>query len=354
MKKILLAIFLLFSLISFSNYNEKRIQVKGTYTKEVYPTSAKLQFTITTQDENLDKASKQNSEILEKYKNLLKSENVNYEKINSVDYNTSKYTTYKNEIINKGQKEYETILRIDVTKIDLNILQTFIKKLSEEKIYKIDKNKDNSYSFFLANKGENSKKAYEEAINKFNIIKNKLKNIGIDEENIKISAFNNNILNLEKNESKKIEEHIVTHSFEITTKDMKNLGKFYDLASTLNIFQDYYIEYDIENKNLIEDELYEKAYTNALNKAKTILSKSELSLQKPITITDNSIGIIQPYSEYIYINNYNDYNEKIDAILLKSNSKLIEESKKYNTVVNPEKRIFSKTVYIEFEMDFIK
>ena len=53
MKKIITLLFMLCSVFSFSdNASEKRIQVRGTATKEIAPNSAKIYLQITTQDEN--------------------------------------------------------------------------------------------------------------------------------------------------------------------------------------------------------------------------------------------------------------------------------------------------------------
>ena len=80
------------------------------------------------------------------------------------------------------------------------------------------------------------------------------------------------------------------------------------------------------------------------------MDKTELKLRKPVTITDNSYGVISPY--YSYFNKqYSDFNEEV---LKKSDSALIEEAGNDSTIINPQKSSFSKTVYIEFEMNWYK
>ena len=348
MKKIISIGLLIFSFLSFSDLaSDKRIQVRGTATKEVSPNTAKLQLTIRTENENLDKASRQNSEIMEKYKNLLKKSNVKYEKINSTDYSTYKNYTYENVIVNKGKKEYSTTLNVDVSTLNLNQLQTFISVLAKENIFSTTRNKDMSYSFKIVSQKATSKEAYQDALNKLNSLKQKLSQKGFNGENLKISGFDNQEVNLEKYENKKVEENIVSHSFEVVTRDLRNLGKLVDLANVLGIETTGYIEYDIDNKDVLEDELYKTAYEEALKKAGTILDKTELKLRKPVTITDNSYGVISPY--YSYFNKqYSDFNEEV---LKKSDSALIEEAGNDSTIINPQKSSFSKTVYIEFEMN---
>ena len=96
---------MLCSVFSFSdNASEKRIQVRGTATKEIAPNYAKIYLQITTQDENLEKASKKNADILAKYKNLLSKTNTKYEKIQSIDYNTYKNYNWESTTVNKGKK----------------------------------------------------------------------------------------------------------------------------------------------------------------------------------------------------------------------------------------------------------
>ncbi len=348
MKKIIGVILLMFSFLSFSDLaSDKRIQVRGTSTKEILPSTAKLYLSIKTENENLDKASKENSEILEKYKNLLKKSNIKYEKINSIDYSTYKNYIYENIVLNKGKKEYRTNLNIDIDNLRIEQLQTFISVLAKENILSTKRNKDMSYSFKIISQKSDSKGAYQEALNRFNSLKQKLSQKGFNSESMRISGFDNEEVNMEKNEYKKIERNTVSHSFEIVTRDLKSLGKLIDLAGVLGIETTGYIEYDIDNKEVIEDELYRRAYEEALKKAGTILNKTGLTLKNPVTITDNSTGVIRPYYSY-FDPRYFDSDEKI---LEKSDSKLIEEAGNNSTVINPQKNSFSKTVYIEFEMD---
>ena len=103
MKKIISILFIVFYFFSFSDVvSGKRIQERGTSTKELLPNSAKITLEIVTENDNLDKASKENSEMLEKYKNLLRKTNTKYEKINSSDYTTSENYWWDSEVKNKG------------------------------------------------------------------------------------------------------------------------------------------------------------------------------------------------------------------------------------------------------------
>ena len=61
-------LFMMTCVLTFSDVvSGKRIQVRGIAKKEIFPNLAKVQLTIKTQDENLDKASR---EIHKDLKNL--------------------------------------------------------------------------------------------------------------------------------------------------------------------------------------------------------------------------------------------------------------------------------------------
>ena len=88
-----------------------------------------------------------------------------------------------------------------------------------------------------------------------------------------------------------------------------------------------------------------------MKKAQVILGKTDLNLKNPVTITDKSYGIIQPYYDYSY-NYYNEANYATNVVQLKkSDRELLDESSRRNIVISPKKLNISKTVYIEFEMN---
>ena len=60
-------------------------------------------------------------------------------------------------------------------------------------------------------------------------------------------------------------------------------------------------------RSIIENKLYEKAYGEALKKAGKILGQTDLNLEKPLMITDNSVGELT--SVYDYFDNYNYFYE---------------------------------------------
>ena len=353
MKKIIALLIMIFSVLSFADGEVagKRIQVRGVSQKEIMPNSAKIALTIQTENESLDKASAENSKILERYKRLLAQTGTKYNKINSTGYST--YETYNWDMVieNKGKKEYKTKLSVEVDRISLDALKNFMSVLAAEKIYSLNRSKNGTYIFTVESQDATNKQAYQNAMSKFNDIQQKLSKAGIPASSVKISGYDNKEVSLEKRTSNKKNIQVVSHQIEVETRDLKNLGNIINVASTLGIGTTGQIEYDIDNKQQLENELYENAYKEALKKAQVILGKTDLNLKNPVTITDKSYGVIQPYYDY----NYNYYNEANYATNLvqvkKSDRELLDESARRNIVISPKKLNISKTVYIEFEMN---
>lgn len=351
MKKIITLLIMIFSVLSFSDseVTGKRIQVRGISKKEIAPNSAKINLRIQTENENLDKASAENSQILERYKRLLAQTGTKYNKISSIGYSTYESYIWDTVVENKGKKEYQTKLSVEVDKISLDMLKNFMNVLADEKIYSLNRNKNGTYIFIIQSQNATNKQAYQNAMFKFNEIQQKLNKAGIPAGIIKIAGYDNKEINLEKHVSNRKNIQIVSHEIEVETRDLKNLGNIISVANALGIGTNGNIEYDIDNKQQLENELYENAYKEALKKAQVILGKTDLSLKNPVTITDKSYGVIQPYTDYNY-NYYRnaDYNTEQ---LKKSDKEIIDSSVRRNIVISPKKLNISKTVYIEFEMN---
>ena len=353
MKRIIALFMIIFSVLSFSN-NEitgKRIQVRGVSKKEIMPNSAKIALAIQTENESLDKASAENSQILERYKRLLAQTGTKYNKINSIGYSTYESYEWDTVVENKGKKEYQTKLSVEVDRISLDTLKNFMNILATEKIYSLNRSKNGTYIFTIESQNVTNKQAYQNAMSKFNNIQQKLSKAGIPANTVKISGYDNKEISLEKRTSNKKNIQVVSHQIEVETRDLKNLGNIINVASALGIGTTGQIEYDIDNKQQLENELYENAYKEALKKAQVILGKTDLNLKNPVTITDKSYGIIQPYYDYNY-NYYNEANYATNVVQLKkSDRELLDESSRRNIVISPKKLNISKTVYIEFEIN---
>ena len=353
MKRIIALFMIIFSVLSFSNseITGKRIQVRGVSKKEIMPNSAKIALTIQTENESLDKASAENSQILERYKRLLAQTGTKYNKINSIGYSTYESYEWDTVVENKGKKEYQTKLSVEVDRISLDTLKNFMNILATEKIYSLNRSKNGTYIFTVESQNVTNKQAYQNAMSKFNNIQQKLSKAGIPANTVKISGYDNKEISLEKRTSNKKNIQVVSHQIEVETRDLKNLGNIINVASALGIGTTGQIEYDIDNKQQLENELYENAYKEALKKAQVILGKTDLNLKNPVTITDKSYGIIQPYYDYNY-NYYNEANYATNVVQLKKNDReLLDESSRRNIVISPKKLNISKTVYIEFEIN---
>ena len=353
MKRIIALFMIIFSVLSFSNseITGKRIQVRGVSKKEIMPNSAKIALTIQTENESLDKASAENSQILERYKRLLAQTGTKYNKINSIGYSTYESYEWDTVVENKGKKEYQTKLSVEVDRISLDTLKNFMNILATEKIYSLNRSKNGTYIFTIESQNVTNKQAYQNAMSKFNDIQQKLSKAGIPANTVKISGYDNKEISLEKRTSNKKNIQVVSHQIEVETRDLKNLGNIINVASALGIGTTGQIEYDIDNKQQLENELYENAYKEALKKAQVILGKTDLNLKNPVTITDKSYGIIQPYYDYNY-NYYNEANYATNVVQLKkSDRELLDESSRRNIVISPKKLNISKTVYIEFEIN---
>ena len=351
MKKIIALLMVIFSVLSFSEseITGKRIQVRGVSKKEIAPNSAKISLTIQTENENLDKASAENSQILERYKRLLAQTGTKYSKINSTGYSTYESYNWDTVVENKGKKEYQTKLSVEVDKISIDTLKNLMNVLANEKIYSMNRSKNGTYIFTIEAQNATNKQAYQNAMSKFSEIQQKLNRAGIPSNTVKIVGYDNKEISLEKQTSNKKNIQIVSHEIEVETRDLKNLGNVISVANALGIGTNGNIEYDIDNKQQLENELYENAYKEALKKAQVILGKTDLNLKNPVTITDKSIGVIQPYTDYNY--NYYRNAEYSTEELKKSDREILDESTKRNIVISPKKLNISKTVYIEFEMN---
>ena len=353
MKKIIALLIMIFSVLSFADGEVagKRIQVRGVSKKEISPNSAKIRLTIQTENENLDKASAENSQILERYKRLLAQTGTKYNKINSTGYSTYESYNWDTVVENKGKKEYQTKLSIEVDRLSLDTLKNFMNVLATEKIYSLNRSKNGTYIFTVTSQNATNKEAYQNAMSKFNEIQQKLNKAGIPAGIIKIAGYDNKEINLEKRTNNRKNIQIVSHEIEVETRDLKNLGNIINVANTLGIGTTGQIEYDIDNKQQLENELYENAYKEALKKAQVILGKTDLNLKNPVTITDKSYGVIQPYIDYNY-SYYSHANYETNLVQLKKSDKeLLDESARRNIVISPKKLNILKTVYIEFEMN---
>ena len=217
MKRIIALFMIVFSVLSFSNseITGKRIQVRGVSKKEIMPNSAKIALTIQTENESLDKASAENSKILERYKRLLAQTGTKYNKINSTGYSTYETYNWDTVIENKGKKEYRTKLSVEVDRFSLDTLKNFMNVLATEKIYSLNRSKNGTYIFTIESQNATNKQAYQNAMSKFNEIQQKLSKEGIPASAVKIAGYDNKEISLEKRTNNKKNIQVVSHQIEV-------------------------------------------------------------------------------------------------------------------------------------------
>lgn len=348
MKKYIIFLILIFFNLTFSN-EIKKIQVIGNSNENILPDYITIQFEISTKNKDISKSSELNSKILDKFKKILEIEKINYNKLSSIQVTTNKDQIYENNIVNKNMVEYETTLIVDFDILNFENLSNIIYKLSEHNIYSIDKNINKNYSFTIISKDKDKNNSKNKAFNEFNIIKNKLSNIGLKTDSIIISGIDIKEISLEKSEETKIDIYNVIHKFQITLSDFNNIGKIIDIANVLNINTPSYFEYSFNDS--INKKLYDIAYENAYEKAKKIAKNNNLSLKNPISIIDRSIDF---NNTTIYFNNkYNNYYHfkiSTEKDLLKEIKEIRNEINNNQTIIIPKKQNISKNLFIEFEM----
>ena len=353
MRKITAVLMLLFTMFIFSEESEsfyKRIQVTGTAGETFSPDTAQITFIIKTENKDLKQASEENARITQRYKKLLSKSGVKYEKIESLLYDSYESKDWDTVIKNEGKKEYISMLNVNITVSNQENLREISGILSAENIDYFSKNGEEAgeYKFDIKESASGSRDSYQKAFKKYKIIESKVIKAGFASQ-MTISSYDTEENSLEEYEDKEVDKHTVTHRIAVKTRDIKNIGKIIELAFVLDIYPEGYIEYDIDNKTIIENKLYEKAYGEALKKAEKILGQTDLNLEKPLMITDNSGGELT--SVYDYFDNYNYFYEDSEENNKKSDSELIKLANSRTLVINPGKITINKTVNIEFQIE---
>ena len=164
---------------------EKEYRLEEFHKRKLCQIRQKIALTIQTENESLDKASAENSKILERYKRLLAQTGTKYNKINSTGYSTYETYNWDTVIENKGKKEYKTKLSVEVDRISLDTLKNFMSVLAAEKIYSLNRSKNGTYIFTIESQNATNKQAYQNAMSKFNDIQQKLSKAGISASTVK-------------------------------------------------------------------------------------------------------------------------------------------------------------------------
>lgn len=123
MKKVILATFFCVSLVSLAQDLEQKISLTGVGSIQLEPNKAQIQFSVLTENENLDKATKANVKIMEKVKSELKDLGIENQNVKTVNYNVGKL-----EKTEKNQKDIYAVR--NSFNVDLEDLQIIGKVIS--------------------------------------------------------------------------------------------------------------------------------------------------------------------------------------------------------------------------------
>ena len=99
MKKFLTGLFLILSAFSFSENVIRKISVTGNSEREVAPDTAKISFQIQVKNQNLNNATKELKEKIEKFKSGLKSKKIELTNFETISFYSNKQKDYENSYI---------------------------------------------------------------------------------------------------------------------------------------------------------------------------------------------------------------------------------------------------------------
>ena len=310
MKKIFTALFLILAAFSFGENVVRKISVTGNSEREVLPDTAKISFKIQMKNQNLNTATKELKEKIEKFKSGLRAKKIELSNFETISFYSNKTKDYNDYYDDYGYVEDEQAI-YDVkgkTKTEKSKkpasytiqMQVIVKNTTFDKISKLIEfsgndtvknikkyeKDDTSYYFVLNETDVNLNNALSKTLSKFNSVKSKLQSSGISENNIVFSNYkvieNNSIQG--KNEK---DVFVVTEEFTVTTKNLKNLNDIISLADDNSINVSGSIYFDISDKDRIASEMYNEAFNQAKSKAVSILKSSNMTLSSPLVVSED-------------------------------------------------------------------
>lgn len=299
MKKLFMLLFSVISVFSFSaNENlVRKISVTGNAEREIMPDMATLNFSIISKKENLNDASNDVNKRFEKFKSVLKSKNIKIGEIETVSLSNQKVKEYENNNIydengkidesKKTPSSYDAKLGIVLNNIEFDKIAELIGN-DENNLQSIQKNfNDNTFALQVKENGKTPELALNKAFDKINSTKNELQKLGISENNILIGEYDIKEQFDKDENSKQKEYYYVRHYLKLTTKNLKELNTIISLANDNEINIEGSINFDLSNKETIESEMYNEAYTQAKQKATSILKSSTMTLGTPIIVSED-------------------------------------------------------------------
>ncbi len=309
MKKFLTGLFLILSAFSFSENVIRKISVTGNSEREVAPDTAKISFQIQVKNQNLNNATKELKEKIEKFKSGLKSKKIELTNFETISFYSNKQKDYENSYIEdeqlvyedfKGKKKidksetkkkpasYTVQMKVTIKNTDFEKLSKLIDFAGNDSLKNLKKSEteNNSYYFVLNDSDVSLNNALNKTLNKFSSIKSKLNSSGISENNIIFDDYKV-IENQSVQNGNPKDVFIVTESFTVTTKNLKNLNDIISLADDNSINISGSIYFDISDKDKIASEMYNEAFNQAKSKAVSILKSSNMTLSSPLVVSED-------------------------------------------------------------------
>ena len=304
MKKIVIALFSLMSILSFG-VNEnivRKISVTGNAEREVMPDLAKINFKIEKKGSNLSQTTNEVNKKIEKFKSELRARKISLENLETKAFYNRKGSEYQddedildvktvpNKTVKKTDKKstsYDVKMSMLVKNADFNKISALIDLEDGNNLQSIQKNFDeNTFAFNISENGVTVDQALNKIFNKLNISRRKLTAAGIPESDIVLSDYTIRE-NYTENKSTKKDVYYVTNEFVLTTKNIKELNTIISIADDNGININGSINFDLSDKDRIESEMYKDAYNQTKQKAESILRSSKMKLGTPIIVSED-------------------------------------------------------------------
>ncbi|BBM56242.1 hypothetical protein JMUB4039_0201 [Leptotrichia trevisanii] len=304
MKKIVIALFSLMSILSFG-VNEnivRKISVTGNAEREVMPDLAKINFKIEKKGSNLSQTTNEVNKKIEKFKSELRARKISLENLETKAFYNRKGTEYGNDenildvktVPNKNVKKvdkkptsYDVKMSMLVKNADFNKISALIDLEDGNNLQSIQKNFDeNTFAFNISENGVTVDQALNKIFNKLNISRRKLTAARIPESDIVLSDYTIRE-NYTENKSTKKDVYYVTNEFVLITKNIKELNTIISIADDNGININGSINFDLSDKDRIESEMYKDAYNQTKQKAESILRSSKMKLGTPIIVSED-------------------------------------------------------------------
>ena len=298
MKKVLIALCILSSLNTFSASENviRKISVTGNSEREIMPDTAVLNFRIESKNRDLNLATNDVNQKLERFKNALRKQKIQADDIKTVSFYDEKIKEREDEIEgdrknflqNKKEERTPTSYTAEMLIFvrDIDRLANLMDVNSSGDLNGIKKDfKENLFVINLKEKDKTIDGALNKLFEKMNVTKDKLQSINTG-NNIVFGSYKINE-NFGAYEEKWVDMFSVTHNLTLKVKDLKKLNTIIALADDNGLNIDGSIKFDLSNKGEIESKMYKEAYDQAKQKATSILKSSSMRLGEPIVVSED-------------------------------------------------------------------